>query len=298
MFLQGDKPTATLTRDRASRVLFDQDYEVESSEDTSVNFALGDNTNFAYDHNTTEFDQLVQSKYSHDFAAPQALTTEDVQYNKYFNADTSYDEPSAGLQQYYNDSNPVPQQLATSPSFAYQSFKPKVLSDFESVELGQKSDIDEALLQKIDEVQIYEPTAIERAEFQEDIRSETASEPYLKMNEKRLIACITFVAVTLLIITLVIMNSVAISGAGSQIRRLRDENTELQAQYEHYDGLRNQAWLDGVADATAFAEGSGSTPPTKIPLDSISSVPLAPANPDASTNLFNQIAKFLGSIFG
>jgi len=301
MFQDDDKTTATLTRDRASRVLFDHDYEVESSADTFVNFA--DSPSFAYNHSTTEFDQLVGSKYSSGFTSSEA-SAEDAQYNKYFTADTSYEAPSGSLQQYFNDTNPIPEQLATgtmgaSQSYTYQSFKPKVLADYDSIELGRKSDIDEALLQKIDEVQIIEPTeALERVEFDADLRGEIASEPYLKLNAKGFIACATFLAVTLLIISLIVINSVAIGGAGNQIRRLRDENTELQQHYEHHDGLRNQAWADGVADATAFAGGSGSVPPTKVILDPVTSVPLAPANPDASTNLFNQIAKFFGSIFG
>ena len=289
MFLQGDKPNPTLTRDRASRTLFDSDYEGAMPTDTYVNFA--------FDHNTAEFDQLVESKYSHTFTAPavapafEAPATE-APFNKYFNDDTSYAAPSDSLQKYYNDANPIPQE--------YKSFKPKVLTDFEAYEAGQKSEVDEALLQKIDEVQIYEPTeALERVEFAEDVGRAVTTESYLKLNAKGIIACVTFMAVTLLIIALIAVNSIAISGGQNRIRDLRVENTRLQQDYDIYNRQRAEALAESEAYINEFVnDPTHSRPPTVESLPPISSQRLVPANPDASNGIFNRIGRFLGSIFG
>jgi len=275
MFLQGDKPTATLTRERASRVLFDADEPVaETQPDTMVNFA--------YDHNVAQFKELVQTKYP-QVVNPSDTLTGDAQLNKYFTAETKYEAPQGGtLEKYYNEANPVP----------YQAFKPKVLTDFDDFYMGQRGGVDEALLQKIGEVQILEPQIAEKTEAVVDSQAETKA--YLKLNAKGLIACVTFVAVTLMIVLLVIINSIAIGSSNNQIRRLQDENTVLQKEFNEAVKVRDATYknsVDAVSTTTGF-------PPVYETLPPIYFYQPANSNPDASTNLFDQIARFFGSIFG
>jgi hypothetical protein len=295
MFIQqGDKPNPTLVRDRASRALFGEDLDTEAV-DTSSQY-----TNFAYDHSNTEFNQLVSEKYQTSFEAV-SLPTENVQFNRYLTDDTTHiANVDNSLQQYYNDSNPIPQATA------YQVFKPKIISDFDEVLVGQTSELEETLLQKIDEVQISEPQSdtLEKVDFIADLHREEATESYLKLNAKGIIAIATFIAVTLLIITLVIVNSVAIGGASSRLSDLRAENTRLQQDVNYHEGRRAQTYADRQADVDAFVGCDQSSVEFSIEngnvivLPPVVTYPLGDANPDASTNIFNQIASWLGSIFG
>lgn len=290
MFLQGDKPSPTLTRDRASRVLFDNDDSVKekiSGGDTFVNFA--------YNHNVAEFKNLVQSKYPQTFEPseiPSPAPNPGSIFSGYHTQNSTYEAPNPTLQGYYNDANPIPQQ--------YKTFKPKVLTDFEDLEIGPKArgELDEALLQKIDEVKIYEPNeAPAKVAFETDVDRNLETEAYLKLTAKGLIACITFIAVTLLIIFLLISNTVSISNSNNKIRRLRDENTQLQKDYDRADYERAQAYQRGTDAADEFAGSSAATPPAYETLPPVSAYPLTPSNPDASTNFFDKICKFFGSLF-
>ena len=289
MFVQGEKSTATLTRDRGTRGFWGEE-----------NSAVGDTTtptlaNFSFSHNVAPFKELVQSKYpqSIEIAEPAAgEIQQDSIFSKYLATQNIYaPQPEAdgsAFQKYYNTSNPVP----------YQSFKPKVMTDYQDFCATQRSEVDEALLQKIDEVQIYEPTQQTVNEsIAADLDRDLESEAYLKLNAKGLIACITFIAITLLIITLVILNTVAISSGRVKIRDLRDRNTQLSQEYSEAERLRAQAFARGEAEAYRYAQSHGSVAPERVALPPISSYPLAPANPDASTNLFSQLSKFFGSLF-
>jgi len=266
MFLQGDKSatnTPTLDRENATRVLF------------------GDSVNFAYDHNTAEFNQLVKTKYSDTFEATAPTT-----YNKYFNGQAPYEAPTGGeLQRYYNETNPIP----------YQSFKPQIFNEYY---VEQKSDLDEALLQKIGEVQIHEPKEETYEKGSIETEAEAATESYLKLNARGLIATITFLAVTLLIITLIIINSIAIGGGRTQIRRLREDNNDLQQQYNAAMDTRDTAYRDGVRDANLLPDVAPLSPNQRITIPPLSSYQLAPANSDASNNWFNKVSGFFSSLFG
>jgi len=285
MFLQGDKPSATLTRDRASRVLFDNDTTDTAMQDTSVS------TGFSFDHNVAEFNNLVQTKYPQMVEFPAPAFTESLELNKYYtdNINTPYQQTTTPVQPYFNDTNPLPKQL-------YQSFRPKVVTDDDAFYFDSKLHADEALLQKIDEVQVYEPT-MEKVDFTADTSQQVHTESYLKLNTKGIIACLTFVAVTLLIIALVIVNGVSISNSNNKIRDLRDKNTELTQQYNDAETVRAAAYSRGVAKANGFAGSPEAVAPSVENLPPVSSQPLYPPNPDASTNFFDQIANFFGKIF-
>lgn len=298
MLLQGDKPGATLTRERASRVLFDtQDTATAATRETAADTFV----NFAYDHNVAEFRELVQNKYPQvinpedsagagtgtgaNFGAGMNTdTTQEAEFNKYYTPDAKYESPrEITFNRYYNDANPIP----------YQTFKPKMLTDFEDVQIDDARGFgDRGLLQKIDEVQILEPVA--RPQTAAALDRDEATEPYLKLNAKGIIACVAFVAVTLLIVLLVIINSVAIGGAGTKIKRLQDENTELSQQLNTVSVISNDAYQKGVAAAKHFAETDGVEPET-IYLPPIASYQAV--NPDKSTNFFDWLARVFGSIF-
>ena len=299
MFLQGDKQTATLTRERASRALFGDDPVTSTSADTYVNFSNS--------HDVTEFNNLVESKYSNTFGSsslfstPESATdtpdsvdataTSEQTFATYFTTQSQYTPPVPEVQKYYNDSNPIPQQ--------YHAFKPKMFTDFEELIVpSPKGELDEALLQKIDEIQVYEPTeATTKVAFEAGANMDTDTETYLKLNKKGIIACVTFIAITMLIIFLVIYNSIAINGAGNQIRRLRHENTELQQQQTRAEVDRMEALRRGEAAAHQFAGSGAATPPAIENLPPISSFPLTPSNPDASTNFFDQVSRFFSGLF-
>lgn len=290
MFLQGDKPNQTLTRDRASRVLFNND------DSAKENISGGDTfVNFAYNHDVAEFKNLVQSKYPQTFESseiPSSASYSNNVFNNYHTQASTYETPNHTLQGYYNDANPIPQQ--------YKTFKPKVLTDFEDLEIGPNSrgELDEALLQKIDEVKIYEPKeATTKVAFETGVDRSSETEAYLKLTAKGLIACITFIAVTLLIIILLISNTVSINNSNNKIRRLRDENTQLQKDYDRADYERAQAYQRGTTAADEFAGSSSATPPAYEALPPVSSYPLTPSNPDESTNFFDKICKFFSSLF-
>jgi len=289
MFLQGDKPTPTLTRERASQTLF-------GDNDSATDIAVSDGAfvNFSNDHNVTEFKNLVQTKYPQTFGATSFFDTtgsaDSGTFNTYLTS-RNVAEPQATpeIQKYYNDSNPIPQQ--------YQSFKPKVMTDFEDLQLpNPKGELDEALLQKIDEIQVFEPKAA-TTKIAFDVDADVETEAFLRLNAKGIIACVTFIAVTLLIIFLVIYNSITISSSGNQIRRLKQDNSELQQQHSIAESERMAAFLRGEAAAQAFAGSSGAEQPTHVTLPPVSSYPLTPTNPDESTNWCDQISKFFSSLF-
>jgi len=244
--------------------------------------------NFPCNHNVAQFKELVQSKYPQTFeiAEPIVGAGVDTGFNKYLTSAT-YEAPTGPPMKYYNDSNPIPEK--------YRSFKPQIFDNFYA---APRSDADEALLQKIDEVQVYEPKETVQEALSTGLDRDVDSEAYLKLNTKGIIACITFIAVTLLILTLVIINAVSIGSSRIQIRRLREENTELTQKYSDAELARIQAYNNGEARARIFANSGDAIVPEHIILPPLATYPLAPANSDSSTNVFNEISKFFGRIFG
>jgi hypothetical protein len=292
MFLQNDKPTLDFARERASGILYgEQPVSMGAREPVSFGFS--------HDHSTAKFDELVQARYP-EAAAP----TQETGFDKYCVQEVpTYVAPVEPVQKYFNDSNPVPAQPAIVP---YQSFRPKILEEFEGYQapmgvnppifgatfdgsgMDEMKDLDNAGKEiSLTKVEMADaPVEIERK------ASPSATESYIKLNAKGLIACVTFIAVTALVVLLVIINSFAIGSAGARIDRLRDGNADLAIEHSRAMDNRQSAWNNGVARATGASDTSSPDHVYNLPPLDMS----APTS-GSSTNWFDQLARFFGNLF-
>ena len=264
MLLQNEKSTMTLDRDRASRILYDDEPMMASNMVTTDFSNIETEALFNNNHNFNEYNTLVESSYAEE------IQTQTVELPRF--------------EQYYNDTNPLPMQQ-------HQSYRPNVLADFPELIQAQDQKIatqfDEALMEKIAETEVVEiAKAVDT--------TQESTEAYLRLNAKGLIAVVTFFAVTALIIALVIINGVAIGSGAATIDALQVENTQLTAVYSEAMSDRNAAFSLGATEA-------GGTGSALLPGQTITLPPATPiatsTNPDHATNLFDQIVRFLTSIF-
>ena len=263
MLLQNDKQTLTLDRDRASRILYDTQPAIPTT------FPIPEtNPLFNNNHNFEEYNKLVKTEY--------------------INKTVEVESQPTNFEKYFNDSNPVPQ--------AHQSYRTKVLTDFPDFKVESKTNdtitniANETQLEKIAETDILEIKSPNSMQTEKDLE---LHEPYLRLNAKGLIACVAFVTITALIAILVVMNIVAIGNNGARINNLKHENATLTQEYNNVMLEREAAFITGKEGAQ-----TGSNSSQKVTLPPISEYELTPASSDYSTNLFDQICKFLSSIFG
>ena len=264
MLLQNDKQTLTLDRDRASRILYNDESVVPTT------FPIPETTQmFNNNHDFAEYNKLVQTEYQGKTATQEL---HEVNFEKY-----------------YNDTNPVPQAV-------HQSYRAKVLTDFPDFKVDTcdtvpaPSLIDETQMEKVAETNILDIAAPNTAQVFEDVE---IHEPYLRLNAKGLIACVAFVTITALIAVLVIMNTIAIGSSGTRIDNLKAENSALTAEYNEVMLDRDIAFNENVI----LAGGTGGVPAGYEELPSTGNYELAPVSSDYSTNLFDQICKFLSKLF-
>ena len=258
MLLQNDKSTVVLDRERASRILYG-----DAEPMVATSFPAPETTQmFNNNHDLVEYDKLVQNEYQNKVA--EQPTHQNFNFEKY-----------------YNDANPVPETM-------HQSYRAKVLTDFPDFKVETEKTFNptnEALMEKVAETEIIENTLA--------VNSSVESESYLRLNARGLIACVAFVAITALIIALVVINSISIGKNNIAVNNLKAENMEIVNEYNQAMADRQDAFNTGVGNAN----GSGGGPPEIIDLPPIGDYNLAPESSDYSSNLFDQICKFLSSIF-
>jgi len=156
--------------------------------------------------------------------------------------------------------------------------------------------------EKLDHSDFFKRDIYEEAKTETKIKAEIDTESnfqtVFKLNGVGMVAVVSFIAVTLLIIAFVIANSVAISNSAARIESLRSANYAIHADVLSQQAQNNQTYDQRAQEARdqVFAPGSGYVPvtPQQLPPSS----PWTPAaNPDASTNWFNQISRFFSRLF-
>jgi|GEM_PF-3480825 len=294
MLLQND---TTMVKERASRILYDNESPTAAAPNMAVNFSEAAQL-FSHNHNLEEYNRLAQTEYmdklSESSVAPQPApyAAADSVFNPSgFN--TNVLNPSGfnplGLnqttaepqyQKYYTAANPVPVE--------HHTFRPKLVTEFEEY-VAPAASTNEAGMEKVLETEVADTSvSADVHESEESLPINSA----LRLNAKGLIALITFAAVTALIVTLVVINSIAIGDSGSRINKLTAENQAIVSQYNSAMAERDTAYNAGVSDAERQA---GSVPDNvKLPQTNNNYTD----NSDRNTNLFDQICKLISSIFG
>ena len=282
MLLQNEKSVLTMGRDRASRILYDEEPMVSTDFGNVETSRLFNN-----DHNLEGYQQLVSNEYADKLVSEPEMIESPV-LNQYMVTPKEvqpYQAVAPQFESYYTGTTPMPQQ--------YQTYRPKVIESFPEVQIAEKDKIathfDEMWMEKVAEAEVVETqrTAVTRQD------SEVFTESYLRLNAKGLIACVTFFAVTALIIALVIINGIAIGASASNIETLQHENRSLQVR--HNDAMSDRA--DAYNDAMRQIDAGGPFVPGQIVQSTPRTYGLSNVQSDHSTNLFDVIAKFLTSLF-
>jgi len=207
------------------------------------------------------------------------------------------------------------EQYATpSPRGTATTFRPKIFdTDMEAIDFSTpglpnkyelntdyavptkraepRTDVDtRSVAQRLEET-LIEPVA----ETEADTNFQTA----FKLNAVGMVAVVSFIAVTLLVIAFIIANSISISGANSRIGDLQAANSalvqDIGVQQQHNAQTyqtRAQDARDAVADP---ANGFAPVTPTQIP-PAPAWTP-APTNPEQTSNFFDQISRFFSRLF-
>jgi hypothetical protein len=303
MILQDDTdtststPTATYSREQASRILFDTQEGPLSRADRGP---MEGDTRFNFNHHLSQYNQLITQKYADMVTAPAEtvpFAAPAPTYDRYLTDDAVGNVPAAApvTEKYYNDANPVPRENLVP----YKSFRPKILADFEDLQqtaayapaaYAEPTPAPDAALEPLLEVGVAEaPDQQSMASLERN----PLIEPHVRLNAKGLIACVTFFAVTALVVLLIILNSVAIGNTTGRVDALKAENAALTQEYNTMIKSRSDAFYTAIRDAAA----EYGVPPAEITLPPLESAGLTPANPDHSTNLFDQICQFFTNLF-
>jgi hypothetical protein len=268
MVIQKDQETlfATgLSRGRATDLLYGPLEEAAPAPERTETASR-----FNYNHDTTDFDRLVNQKYSGSFAdidrytetansadnfsAPPvferynahfAETLEDAPapaptyetpvFEKYRVDRTEYAQPTEAPQQYFNDKNPMP----------YQTFRPRIF-DFEVHEFDTGRGADLEQIAEVDVVAETENLTAPTMETPVRVTEQSFFQPKLRLNAKGIIAVVAFFAIVAMITVLIIVNSIAVGTNRSRISALRMENSTLSAEYSDATRARDQAYQNGV----------------------------------------------------
>jgi len=133
--------------------------------------------------------------------------------------------------------------------------------------------------------------------------------PIVKLNGKGMIAVISFIAVTMLVLALIIVNSVSISGASARISDLQAVNTTYASQVADKEIDNIRLHNKRVQDARDEVDAPEGEVPIGTQTDSgyvfVGTNPmhlniptwLIPKNPDASTNFFDKLSQFGSKLF-
>jgi hypothetical protein len=291
MILQVDKETSqALGRERAHSLLYD--------ELDATHARYGEPTNsFSFNHDTSDFKSIVFEKYNHvvqpvEEAADITLNT--AAFSQYISTEPAHHaDLDTTQQEYHNPSKP----------YVYQSYRPRVISDFEEV-VHYAAPAD-AALEKLAEIEVQEiiPTAQPTAKIEHTVAAtqQTHAEHYLKLNARGMIAVATFAVVTLMVIVMIALNISAINASSARVNTLRAQNNDQAAVYSQVMQERANALEFGINRASTEQQFASYRNPNTI--QQATEMPPASAHellPPASlprTSVFDRMVKFLSSIF-
>jgi len=268
------RPTYGHTTESAHQILFG-DHQPEAV------------TRFNYNHDTTAFDELITQKYQEIEAASATKTILPVEETISFIKPTPIESPFGS---YYNDKNPVPQELygVNSYTFAQPAEEVCAVTQIDNLVSNQTQAEVET---------IHRTTPMQNATYQ----------PVLKLNAKGFIAVASFVAVLALTVTLIIINAVSISASAGRIEALTTATNSLTQTAQATQAEHAQVW---ASQSTFVQDSINAAAGGSVFFDDLELVHLGPArglpqmptftpppNPDHSTNWFNNLSNWLSNIF-
>ncbi|MDR0462022.1 MAG: hypothetical protein LBG88_01650 [Christensenellaceae bacterium] len=231
---------------------------------------------FNLQHNLAEYNDYVESRYQNSVVALDA-----------------YEEPvtsptinvNFGLEQY----------VAPTPSYSTNSttFAPNIL-DYEKPGFQPKHRelIAEIEVEDID----IAPQVENKVEKDADIQSDVGFTTHLKLNAVGMIAVVSFIAVTLMVIAFVIANSITIGKTGARIDALQSNNTEIAGKLLAKQTETTALYSDVTANISEeYLIGLGYAPVEVVEIPEAKWIPQG--NVDKSTNFFDAIARFFNKLF-
>lgn len=280
---------ATLEKQTAEELLYGSAMPARESD-----YLGGDNTltKFNYGHDLNAYEKLVQNKYADTFfpdvtepvAAATSLYTAAAPaptLDTYHFAKPVYTAPAEPQMEYYTGDKTIP----------YKTFRPQIF------EYEEPAPVVDNTLEEIATVDVVEePVQVEMPTYAPEVV------PHLRLNSKGIIAVATFAAITVLLAIMLVINTVAISSGNATISQLLADNAATSSTL--YDGSnsltqqRNDAYQFGLNQAQALAGSQGYGIAGQVQLPPIPPAPNLNINSDYSTNIFDQIVKFISSIFG
>ena len=156
-------------------------------------------------------------------------------------------------------------------------------------------------------------TKIEEIKNEEKIESDTGFSTHFRLNAVGMVAVVSFIAVTCMVIAFIIANSVGIARAGTRIEGLQAGNVAMTQQLHDQQKLNEIEKNRILENAGVLGDGGAFTQDKVAAREDIQfgtdtyvyTPPVTPPagawtpqqNPDTSTNFFDAIARFFNRIF-
>jgi len=277
---------------------------------------MSNTTIFNLRHNLAEYDQLVTEKYADNPAVEQKSSPfQDAPFQSfqpyqqhqqpapqpildgYYDCGNTYTQKTAGfspavtLDQYTQTPSPARTRPAT--------YRPKIYDpqlhevDYVNAGLPQHNSGEDTRL--VLEVNVDDAVPVIAKDAARDTEEMTSFKPAFKLNGIGMIAVVSFIAVTIMVIAFIIVNSVAISGASARIATLQAQNQEMSQEVSQLQASNNEIILDQQNIAQGLVNDGVLGPITSGTL----TAPAWQVPPQAgSNNLFDAICKFFNKIFG
>ena len=261
-------------------------------------------TLFNLEHNLTEYNNLVLDKYPDEIAEvsePMAVETASM-----------FAQPciAVELEEYASP-------CASSGSTTQETFRPKIFDtditeiDFKTPGLPRKQQFSkiENIIDIAPHLATEQPevATVAETEVKAEVETETNFETRFKLNAVGMVAVVSFIAVTLLVISFIIANSVSISNVGARINQLRTDNTAIHQQIQNQQQRNNTAQSNQQDVARDMANnyqenGLIQVPPQQMPPSLDGGQNFATWTPASSittsgTGFFDWLSRILSRIF-
>jgi hypothetical protein len=143
-----------------------------------------------------------------------------------------------------------------------------------------------------------EPVIEKTVDRAEEIESDIGFTTHLKLNAVGMIAVVSFIAVTLMVLAFIIVNGIVIGKTNTKISTLRAENAAIQNSILAQQSINAAALSEASAGLTKEYYESLGYSKDNVEYVAIPSGEWKPiGNPDASTNFFDGLAKFFNKLF-
>jgi len=251
-------------------------------------------TLFNLEHNLTEYNQLVGHKYSHTMTELEGYAKPSEKYN------TSFEEKPTRfsrdmLQEYARPTKP--NIVQTQP----QTFRPKIVAPEIEVELKNSLILEEPVAETIPfSVHAFEEETVKATDVAPAQKYITS----IKLNPAGMVAVVSFIAVTVMILAFIIANGIKIGANSANISAIESENailaTQVSAQAaENAEFVANyEAWFlqENGMTLEQYMDIAGFVPVATAPAPEVAAwTPIG--NLDESTNLFDILSKFFSNWF-